>query len=55
MIFATVFTVRWRVLWSASLQFPYQTVIQLVSQCSPVENSEDGWRETCSVQPAEKV
>ncbi len=31
MIFAAVFTVRWRVLLSAELQFPYQTVMQLVS------------------------
>ncbi len=23
--------------------------------CSPVECGEDGWRETCSFQPAEKV
>ncbi len=44
MIFAAVFTVRWRVL-------------QLVSTLngSPVEGGEDGWRETCSFQPAEKV
>ncbi len=25
------------------------------SQCAPVECGEDGWRETCSFQPAEKV
>ncbi len=31
MIFAAVFTVRWRVLRPAALQFPYQTVMQLVS------------------------
>ncbi len=31
MSFAAVFTVRWRVLRSVALQFPYQTVIQLVS------------------------
>ncbi len=31
MIFAAVFTVRWRVLRSAAQQFPYQTVMQLVS------------------------
>ncbi len=36
MIFSAVFTVRWRVLWSAALQFPYQTVIQLVSTLSMV-------------------
>ncbi len=36
MIFAAVFTVRWRVLRSAALQFPYQTVIQLVSTLSMV-------------------
>ncbi len=55
---AAVFTVRWRVLRSAALQFPYQTVMQLVSTLSmvaPVECVEDGWWETCSFQPAEKV
>ncbi len=36
MIFAAVFTVRWRVLQSAALQFPYQTVMQLVSTLSMV-------------------
>ncbi len=36
MIFAAVFTVRWRVLRSAALQFPYQTVMQLVSTLSMV-------------------
>ncbi len=36
MIFAAVFTVRWRVLRSAALQFPYQAVIQLVSTLSMV-------------------
>ncbi len=35
-----------------ALQFPYQTVMQLVSTLSMVE---DGWRETCPFQPAEKV
>ncbi len=58
MIFAAVFTVRWRVLRSATLQFPYQTVMQLCQHTlngSPVERVEDGWRETCSFQPAEKV
>ncbi len=34
MIFAAVFTVRCRVLRSAALQFPYQTVMQLVSTLS---------------------
>ncbi len=33
---AAVFTVRWRVLRSAALQFPYQTVMQLVSTLSMV-------------------
>ncbi len=37
MIFAAVFTVRWRVLRSAALQFPYQTVMQLFSTLSMVE------------------
>ncbi len=57
MIFAAMFTVRWRVLRSAALQFPYQTVMQLVSTLNgaPVECGEDGWWETCSFQPAEKV
>ncbi len=36
MIFAAVFTVRWRVLRSAALQFPYQTVMHLVSSLSMV-------------------
>ncbi len=36
MIFAAVVTVRWRVLRSAALQFPYQTVMQLVSTLSMV-------------------
>ncbi len=36
MIFAAVFTVRWRVLRSAAQQFPYQTVMQLVSTLSMV-------------------
>ncbi len=35
-IFAALFTVRWRVLQSAALQFPYQTVMQLVSMLSMV-------------------
>ncbi len=36
MIFAAVFTVRWSVFRSAALQFPYQTVMQLVSTLSMV-------------------
>ena len=36
MIFAAVFTVHWRVLRSAALQFPYQTVMQLVNTFSMV-------------------
>ncbi len=36
MIFAAVFTVRCRVLRSAALQFPYKTVMQLVSTLSIV-------------------
>ncbi len=36
MIFAAVFTVRCRFLRSATLQFPYQTVMQLVSTLSIV-------------------
>ncbi len=36
MIFADVFTVRWRVLRSVALQFLYQTVMQLVSMLSMV-------------------
>ncbi len=36
MIFAAVFTVRCRVLRSAAQQFPYQTVMQLVSTLSMV-------------------
>ncbi len=58
MIFAAVFTVRCRVLQSAALQFPYQTVMQAGQHTlngAPVESGEDGWRETCPFQPAEKV
>ncbi len=36
MIFAAVFTVHWRDLWSAALQFLYQTMMQLVSTLSMV-------------------
>ncbi len=36
LIFAAVFTVRWRVVRSAALQLPYQTVMQLVSTLSMV-------------------
>ncbi len=36
MIFAAIFTVRWRVLRSAAQQFLYQTVMQLVSTLSVV-------------------
>ncbi len=36
MIFAAVFTVCWRVLRSAALEFPYQTVMQVVSTLSMV-------------------
>ncbi len=49
MIFAAVFTVRWRVLRSAALQFPYQTVMaagQHTLNGAPVECGEDGWWET---------
>ncbi len=35
-LFAAVFTLRWRVFRSAALQFPYQTVMQLVSTLSIV-------------------
>ncbi len=48
MIFAAVFTVRWRVLRSAAQQFPYQTVMQLGQHAlngTPVEGGEDGSRE----------
>ncbi len=58
MIFADVFTVRWRVLQSAALQFPLQDSDAAGQQAlngSPVESGEDGWRETCSFQPAESV
>ncbi len=36
MIFSALFTVCWRVLQSATLQLPYQTVMQLVSMLSMV-------------------
>ncbi len=34
--FTALFTVRWRVLRSATLQFPYHTVMQLVGTLSMV-------------------
>ncbi len=58
MIFAAVFTVRWRVLRSAALQFPVpdsDAAGQHTLDGAPVECVEDGWWETCSFQPAEKV
>ncbi len=47
MIFAAVFTVRWRVLWSAAQQFPYQTVMQQVMRyysCQYPATSHSHWR-----------
>ncbi len=44
MIFAAVFTVRCS-----------DAAGQHALNGSPVESGEDGWRETCSFQPAEKV
>ncbi len=58
MIFAALFTVRWRVLRSAALQFPVpdsDAADQHALNVSPAEGGEDGWRETCSFQPVEKV
>ncbi len=43
LIFAAVFTVRWRVLQCAALQFPYRdTAGQHTLNGSPVESGEDG-------------
>ncbi len=57
MIFAAVFTVRWRVLRSAAtVPVPDSDAAgQHTLNGAPVECGEDGWRETCSFQPAEKV
>ncbi len=57
MIFAAVFIVRWRILWSAALvPVPDSDAAgQHALNGSPVESGEDGWRETCSYQPEEKV
>ncbi len=58
MIFAAVFTVRWRVLRSASTAVPVpdsDAAGQHTLNGAPVECGEDGWWETCSFQPAEKV
>ncbi len=50
MIFAAVFTVRWMVPVPDS-----DAAGQHALNGSPVEGVEDGWRETCSFQPVEKV
>ncbi len=53
MIFAAVLVLR-----SAAQQFPVpdsDTAGQHALNGTPVEGGEDGWRETCSFQPAEKV
>ncbi len=54
MIFAAVFTVRWRVLRHVPVP-DSDAAGQHTLNGAPVECSEDGWRETCSFQPAEKV
>ncbi len=58
MIFAAVFTVRWRVLQVCCTTVPVpdsDAAGQHTLNGSPVESGEDGWRETCSFQPADKV
>ncbi len=58
MIFAAVFTVRWRVLRSCctAVSVPDSDAAgQHALNGTPVEGGEDGWREACSFQPAEKV
>ncbi len=58
MIFAAVFTVRWRVLRVSSTAVPVpdsDAAGQHTLNGAPVECGEDGWWETCSFQPAEKV
>ncbi len=58
MIFAAVFTVRWRVLAVSSTAVPVpdsDAAGQHTLNGAPVECGEDGWWETCSFQPAEKV
>ncbi len=58
MIFAAVFTVRWRIFVVCCPTVPIPDSYaagQHALNGSPVESGEDGWRETCSFQPAEKV
>ncbi len=56
MIFAAVFTVCWRVLRSTAVPVPDSDAAgQHTLNGAPVECGEDGWWETCSFQPAEKV
>ncbi len=58
MIFAAVFTVRWRGLavCCTTVSVPDSDAAgQHALNGTPVEGGEDGWREACSFQPAEKV
>ncbi len=58
MIFAAVFTVRWRGLavCCTAVSVPDSDAAgQHALNGTPVEGGEDGWREACSFQPAEKV
>ncbi len=58
MIFAAVFTVRWRGLAVSSTAVPVpdsDAAGQHTLNGAPVECGEDGWWETCSFQLAEKV
>ncbi len=58
MIFAAVFTVPWRGQFSVATAVPVpdsDAAGQHTLNGAPVECGEDGWWETCSFQPAEKV
>ncbi len=55
MIFAAVFTVRCRVCCTTVPVPDSDAAGQHSLNGAPVECGEDGWRETCSFQPAEKV
>ncbi len=55
MIFAALFTVRWRVCCTTVSVPDSDAAGQHALNGTPVEGGEDGWREACSFQPAEKV
>ncbi len=54
-IFEVLFTVRWRVSCTTVPIPDSDAAGQHALNDSSVESGEDGWRETCSFQPTEKV